>query len=164
MNFNDLVKERCEKIVSVLASKEKEYAAGEDRFHNFKVAGRISDCSPEKALKGMWMKHIVSVFDLIDWCDSETEKLTSDLIDEKIGDSINYLVLLEGMLKDRVVRGVRPLPVFPISNNIKPVISQPLKERECYNCNNHGPIVSPLCDDCIKLGGTMKNWEAKDVN
>jgi hypothetical protein len=141
MSFNDIVKERCSKIESVLASKAKEYASDEDRFHNFNVAGRISDCSPEKALKGMWMKHIVSVFDLIDWADSDPEKLTSDLIDEKIGDSVNYLVLLEGMLKGRVA----PIPNL------------------CETCK-HGPktgcyekIGLCQCDD-----GTYDKWEAKE--
>jgi hypothetical protein len=143
MNFNDLVKERCEKIVSVLASKEKEYAAGEDRFHNFNVAGRISDCSPEKALKGMWMKHIVSVFDLIDWADSDPEKLTSDLIDEKIGDSVNYLILLEGMLKDRVVE-----PVEKCCETCKWC---------CVRCNVYTGAV-----ECLSEPDVYSEWEAKD--
>lgn len=98
--FNKIVSDRCDKIVSILASKGEEYGA-EDRLHNFKVASRISNTSPELALKGMMMKHIVSVFDLIN--DAEQGKTPTDyLIQEKIGDSINYLILLEALLTERL--------------------------------------------------------------
>ena len=101
-DFNALVEERVNKIKSVLASKGKEYGIG-DRLHNFKVAGRIGDNTPERALKGMWLKHLVSVFDLIDACDQRDRSLlTRPIIDEKIGDSINYLILLEALLRERI--------------------------------------------------------------
>ena len=102
MNFNTIVKERCEKILAILSKKAEEYAKDDDRFHNFNIAARMADTTPEKALKGMMLKHEVSVMDLIEWADTQPEKLTDEIIDEKIGDNINYLILLEGMLKKRV--------------------------------------------------------------
>ena len=105
IDFNEVVSERIQQIESVLKSKADEYASGSDRFHNFNVAARVEGTTPEKALKGMMMKHIVSVFDLIDWVDSplNRKKITPAIINEKIGDNINYLILLEGLLRKRVL-------------------------------------------------------------
>jgi len=102
--INNVVNNRCHEIKRILTKKAGEYATDSDRFHNFHVAARIVATTPERALKGMMLKHEVSVADLIDWADSDPEKLTDAMIDEKVGDNINYLILLEGMLKDRVAR------------------------------------------------------------
>lgn len=96
--FDIVVGARCCKIKEVLASKAKEYATERSRFHNFEVAARILDTTPEKALMGMLIKHFVSVMDLVEAPESATE----DMINEKIGDSVNYLILLEGMLRQRI--------------------------------------------------------------
>lgn len=101
MDFDTIVERRINKIKEVLSSKAKEYATESDRFHNFRVAGRIHGCSPERALKGMMIKHEVSVLDLIDLCDTNPDNLTIEIVEEKIGDNINYLILLEGLLKER---------------------------------------------------------------
>lgn len=102
-DFDSIVDSRCAQIKEVLSNKAKEYASDGDRFHNFRVASRMAGTTPEKALAGMKLKHDVSVGDLIEWADSTPEKLTVSLIDEKIGDSIAYLILLEGLLKERLV-------------------------------------------------------------
>lgn len=103
MNFNEVVEERINKIRQVLVKKEEEYAKGNDRFHNFNVAARTLNCSPERALLGMMMKHVVSVLDIIETIDDLSQPpLQIYLIDEKIGDNINYLILLEGMLLKRL--------------------------------------------------------------
>ena len=102
--FEAVLQNRLAKIKTVLGAKAKEYSAAEDRYHNFNVAGRMAGTTPEKALKGMMLKHEVSVLDLIEWSESEPTKITEKLIDEKIGDNINYLILLEGMLKQRIDR------------------------------------------------------------
>jgi len=95
--FAQVLKERLRKIEEILGKKAEEYAKNNDRYHNFNVAARIGNTTPEKALLGMMMKHFVSVMDLIE----DPESATFDLIDEKCGDLINYLILLEGMLKQR---------------------------------------------------------------
>jgi len=99
MTFATIVENRLIKIQETLAAKAKEYASDDSRFHNFEVGGRIIGVTPEKALQGMMLKHIVSVFDLIDWTETDDKRITTELIDEKIGDTINYLILLEGLLK-----------------------------------------------------------------
>lgn len=102
MRFGTVVSNRIDKITKVLSQKEEEYAKSNDRYHNFRVAGRILNCSPERALLGMLIKHFVSVVDIIDSLDNYDKPIVKELIDEKIGDSINYLILLEGMLLTRM--------------------------------------------------------------
>ena len=97
MNFNNIVLSRIGKIEDVLADKAKEYAKNTNRFWNFDVAARIANSTPEKALWGMAMKHLVSVIDIV----NSPADATEELIDEKIGDMINYLILLEGLLLRR---------------------------------------------------------------
>lgn len=100
--FDECVANRIVRIREVLSAKAEEYSTGSNRFHNFDVAARILDCTPEQALRGMLLKHIVSVLDLIQWAKEEEDLITATVIDEKIGDTINYLILLEGLLLRRL--------------------------------------------------------------
>ena len=102
MDFNQVVDNTVQEIQNVLKQKAKEYATDQSRFHNFEIAGRKLNCTPEKALLGIMVKHVVSVDDMVDWIDQCPKKLTMELINEKIGDNINYLILLKGMLVNRV--------------------------------------------------------------
>jgi len=95
--FDQVLKERLRKIEEILGKKAKEYAKNDDRYHNFNAAAQIGNTTPEKALLGMMMKHLVSVMDLIE----DTNSATFELIDEKCGDLICYIILLEGMMKSR---------------------------------------------------------------
>ncbi|AJP62037.1 hypothetical protein [ANMV-1 virus] len=52
----------------------------------------------------MLMKHIVSVLDLIEWSETMPARITEALVDEKIGDTINYMILLESLLLRRLKR------------------------------------------------------------
>lgn len=99
--FDAIVFDQLNSIKKVLASKNKEYGIG-DRLHNFKVAARIADSTPERALQGMIMKHLVSVFDMVDSCENNCIKLTMPLIDEKCTDLVNYIILLKALLIERV--------------------------------------------------------------
>ena len=102
MDFNDIVEHRIEQIRTVLTQKALEYATDQDRWHNFNRAGEILGVSPERALVGMMVKHFVSILDLVTWGETCPEKLTLEIIDEKINDNCNYLILLEGLLKKRI--------------------------------------------------------------
>lgn len=98
--FNEILEARIRKSQSVMSKKEKEYAR-EDRLQNFKTAARKRGCTPEEALYGMMLKHDVSVSDMV-----EDVRLgivpTVERVDEKIGDLINYLILLEALLIERI--------------------------------------------------------------
>lgn len=90
-----ILEKRIEKIKTVLGNKAKEYSSYKDRLHNFKVAARIQNTTPEKAAFGMALKHLVSVMDIIE---NTPKKPSKEMVDEKIGDLINYLVLIEALL------------------------------------------------------------------
>lgn len=99
--FEKHVDERIEKIRNVLQVKAKEYRKNDNPFHNFDRAAAMNECTPERALMGMLAKHQISVLDLVD--DIEQGKIPSrELVSEKIGDHINYLILLEGLIYRRL--------------------------------------------------------------
>lgn len=103
--FNDLTVQTLDKCLATLCHKADEYAT-EDRLHNFKVAAAIQNCTPITALGGMMCKHTVSVYDLIR--DHENGKnIPTALWDEKIGDSINYLLLLKALIAEESEKGVK---------------------------------------------------------
>jgi hypothetical protein len=64
------------------------------------VAGLISGSTPEKALWGLAMKHLVSIVDIVDGLEAGRVPAVA-LSDEKLGDMINYLILLEALLAER---------------------------------------------------------------
>ncbi len=105
--FNHLVHDRTEKIIAILASKAAEYAR-EDRLSNFKRAAAMMQVTPERALLGMLSKHIVSLLDMVD--DLDHDRMNApETWHEKLGDAINYFILLEGLIierfnRDRVMR------------------------------------------------------------
>jgi len=93
IDFEAIFKHQVDQCSSVLLSKAKEYAT-EDRLHNFKVAAALQNTTPRDALGGMLAKHIVSIFDLI-----QADKLADQRVwDEKIGDAMNYLFLLQAVI------------------------------------------------------------------
>ena len=105
-DFQIILKRRLKLTENVLGYKAKEYSNDEDRFHNFNVAARWDAESPERALWGMLKKHLVSVQDIVNTIESGTGDAISEIsrerIDEKIGDCINYLILLEGIMLENL--------------------------------------------------------------
>jgi hypothetical protein len=93
-DFNTLVDARIEKIRATLKKKAGEYAQNDDRLYNFRKAAAVDGETPARALWGMAKKHLVSVMDLKDGLLPSTP----EMVDEKIGDMINYLILLEAVL------------------------------------------------------------------
>lgn len=98
--FVELLTRRMKLTRETLATKGREYGRG-DRLQNFKRAGRLGDVIPEVALQGMLLKHLVSIFDMIDDIDQGTVHPQS-MWDEKLGDAINYLILLEALVVERI--------------------------------------------------------------
>jgi hypothetical protein len=98
----EIVQKRSDSVTTTLDHKKAEYGSATDRFHNVKRGGEILGCTPEQALGGFMSKHVVSVYDMIEWSEVSPERITLELIDEKIGDNIVYLYLLEGLLKERL--------------------------------------------------------------
>lgn len=99
--FQEVLQQRLKKIEETLGNKAKEYAAEGDKLHNFNVGARITGQIREKVLWGFALKHYISFMDILD--NMELGKLPSEaIVDEKIGDLINYLVLVEASIKDKL--------------------------------------------------------------
>ena len=95
--FNLFVKLQKE----ILTRKSGEYSRNNDKLHNFKYAGQCLNCTPEKALSGMAVKHNISILDIID--DVEEGKIPDiTFIEEKLVDYGNYIILLYALLVERI--------------------------------------------------------------
>jgi hypothetical protein len=105
--FFNLLDLRTKKMKFILASKAKEYARG-DRMHNFKCGALPLKCTPERFLVFLWMKHVVSILDMVNDLDSGNIN-TVKLWNEKLTDGINYLALLEGLIMERFPRELRKI-------------------------------------------------------
>ena len=95
--FMLLLENRLKKIADTLDVKGKEYGT-HDRLHNFKAAGLATRRTPAQACTGMMAKHWVSVLDMVERA-ADGHPPTTAMIDEKIGDLVNYLILLEALLR-----------------------------------------------------------------
>lgn len=95
-----IVNPALERITKVLAQKGPQYARRGDRLSNFKRSALSQLCTPEKALRGMMDKHVTALYDYIDDLD-DNNFVSINEWEEKIGDTINYLLLLEGLIKER---------------------------------------------------------------
>jgi hypothetical protein len=101
--FKDLVNKRFEQCSQLmLGPKDKEYSRGGDKLYNFKRAGLLENTTPEKALLGMWAKHLISIIDIINEIDQNIP--SKEMLNEKFNDNINYLFLLEGLIEDRKIQ------------------------------------------------------------
>lgn len=101
-DFDKVVANRLAQIETLMGGKREEYARRGDRLHNFKRAAALAQNTPEEALAGMWIKHIVSIFDMID--DIKEGKISNDikLWEGKWNDNIVYTFLLEALVRERL--------------------------------------------------------------
>lgn len=98
--FDTLMSDTMERCKNTLSIKANEYSRSDGRLHNFHVAARMMNCSPEKALLGMLVKHEVSVRDIVN--DLDKGILPSDeTLNEKLGDILNYYILLKALIVER---------------------------------------------------------------
>lgn len=98
-DFEEYIKETVDRSLNTLFAKADAYTDPDgDRLRNFKVAAELQHTTPVKALAGMMAKHTVSVYDLID--KSDEEWIDWKTWYEKIGDSINYLLLLSALIHE----------------------------------------------------------------
>lgn len=95
-DFNKIVARQFDHCMNLLGCKSKEYDTNSgDRLHSFKVAAELQHITPKQALAGMMAKHSVSVYDMCAEGQHDIAKW-----DEKITDSINYLLLLRAMISE----------------------------------------------------------------
>lgn len=94
--FKALLDRRIDAIRSILIAKAGEYATDADRLHNFKAGASISGRTLSQVCAGYALKHIVSVLEMAEG----KRPVSRAIIDEKIGDAINYLFLIEALLTE----------------------------------------------------------------
>lgn len=92
--FQEVLNTQIQQTVDTLAGKSKEYASDDDRLANFKRSAHLNHTTQPKAVTGMMSKHTVSVYDMVD----DGKAYAAAVWDEKIGDHINYLILLKAVL------------------------------------------------------------------
>ena len=101
--FDTAITAQMQYCIDLLMAKGVEYAhrtAGlpeKDRLAHFKKAAALLGQSQEQALMGMLSKHLVSLSDM---CFDEFLYYPKEVWQEKITDSINYLLILRAMLEE----------------------------------------------------------------
>jgi len=100
-NFKKLLKARFKKIEDTFTVKQKEYANDVDVFENIKngVGLSVFTTEPEQVAWNYAAKHLESIISMLEKLPGEEP--SEQLINEKIGDAINYLIIIEGLLKER---------------------------------------------------------------
>ena len=88
--FDRLVEEIRAESMDTLVRKNKKYAAGEDKLHNFKAGAEIGGGTAAQACWGYLVKHLVALRDKIERNDFSDKY---DLL-EKCKDVINYIVFI----------------------------------------------------------------------
>jgi hypothetical protein len=101
--YDEILKERLQKIKTTLAAKNKEYGSSKNKLHNFDESARIKCLPPYRVLDIFMLKHITSYNDIMDKLENN-ETVTLELLDEKLGDIINYFLLQEIILKREIMK------------------------------------------------------------
>jgi hypothetical protein len=98
-DFSKRMEKRIDLIRQTLLTKHKEYAKDDNVFRNFdEAAGGFSLHSTSAEVLWSYMtKHLVSIKDIV----SDNVPVDNAVVSEKIGDVINYLILLEAMLNEK---------------------------------------------------------------
>ena len=98
--FKELLEKRFNKTRKVYSKKMNEYANDLDVFQSFKEGVGFSfQDTPEGVAWEYACKHFESIKTIVSKIPNEIP--SDELIDEKIGDAINYLIILEGLIKER---------------------------------------------------------------
>ena len=92
--FDEIVEDTISQTRNVLITKNAGYSPGADKLSNFKKSAALQRCTRRRALGGYMTKHIISVYDMIE----DDEPHSMDIWDEKLGDAINYLILLRAVV------------------------------------------------------------------
>ena len=109
--FNAFAKNFVKQTTSVLYAKGKSYALNrDDRLEHFKRAAEYLSTTPKEACLAQLTKHLISIRDMVcmrrPYSDKETVEFSPEQWDEKIGDAINYLVLLRALVIDEEINNV----------------------------------------------------------
>lgn len=109
--FNNIIEGIVDRSLAMLSKKNDAYSgnadydekarAQDDRLRGVKTLAKISGVGAFAALRGVMAKHTMSVYDLIESADSG-EIAALPIWQEKISDHINYLLMLEALVHERM--------------------------------------------------------------
>lgn len=111
--FIKYLDQRLETTVRVLSSKRKEYVYTDNPMQNFEDAVGISIVKTREGVAYSYLvKHIQSAVGIIQYLE-ENASVPHDaaLVREKFGDIINYFIIIEAMLLERLEQESPALPV-----------------------------------------------------
>ena len=163
--FERVVEDSLDMCKAVLTRKSGEYSSSDDKLHNFNKAKELMRCkTKEFALLGMLNKHLVSVIDMIEKFEKTGELPTSNMIDEKIGDSINYFILLKACFYDDLKKAEKTTFKDDIRSLLKEekkqieierLIKEEAAQQECDNRNKSEQDVKDMFDTASDLTTAM---------
>tara|TARA_R110000737_G_scaffold29025_1_gene47416 strand:- start:113 stop:424 length:312 start_codon:yes stop_codon:yes gene_type:complete len=100
LQFTKLLNRIFKRTENTLLAKRNEYASNEDVFKSFKNGTGFSlHDEPEQVAWSYLAKHLESIQSIIKKLPNE--RPSEELINEKFGDAINYLIIIEGLLKEK---------------------------------------------------------------
>jgi hypothetical protein len=116
-DFSRRVEKRIDLVRQTLLAKHKEYAKDDNVFRNFdEAAGGLSlHGSSAEVLWSYMTKHLVSIKDIV----ADNKPVDTTVVSEKIGDVINYLILLEAMLNQQGEKHCKLKEAYDKINKIK---------------------------------------------
>lgn len=94
--FKQVMESRFKSISAVLDSKAKEYSTDVDRLHNFKNLAAFMEITPLQACFHLLMKNFIALKDTV----AQDKDVDEAYWEEKLGDTINYLILLDALWKE----------------------------------------------------------------
>lgn len=99
--FGELVDRRFESAKQVLITKGKEYATTDHPTSSFHEQSELSIHTTPTAIGWeLLVKHLYSIRRIIREYEQDLKIPSQALIDEKFGDAINYLILIEALFKE----------------------------------------------------------------
>lgn len=100
-DFDEVVESTLTNCKETLIVKGKEYRRNGDPFHNFDRGSDVTGQTREDVIWGMALKHFISIQDMKN--DLKFQKLpTKEVLDEKYGDLINYLLIEKASIQERI--------------------------------------------------------------
>lgn len=103
-DFNDAVIKQMDQCTSILVVKGIEYAPDAitnmkiDRLAHFKKAAGLMSVTTREVLFGMLSKHLISISDMC----MDKKEYPVERWEEKITDSINYLLILRALIEEEI--------------------------------------------------------------
>jgi hypothetical protein len=100
-DFDIEIQSTLQKIKELLLVKGKEYRRNNNPYHNFETGAKMKGITPEKALDGFLLKHIVSYNDMLNDIDSGILPKI-EVVEEKFNDILVYFLIQKAQIINRI--------------------------------------------------------------